>query len=566
MKLSNFEEYIDEVILFRGKDYFVRGLVEKIEEKEKGHFMVKVSGSDDYTVDIYLHGSNEIINTYCNCPYDLGEFCKHEAAALLSLREMLNLEGIEFKEKPASLNNKKIELMKIVSDLKKDELIKIILELADQNPEIEKKLMFSYAPAEDEIAASKKLIREYIQRNKRGGFIEWNRVDNALQGAYMTLEKAHDKIEREETESAVLLGISVLSIVVDMLQYCDDSSGNVGDVIHDSINIMDESVSLGIFSLSTPQLETLFAVIMKEALHKRYDDWNDLRVELFQICIHFCGNPKLRKRLESQIEKMFDSKDVRQYYVEEMKLLQLELFQRFDGEEKALTFIDENLQYSAFREKAIDYLMEKEEYDEVIRLCENGEKSDQAYRGIVDKWKKYKLQAYEAMGDLEAQKGLLLEFIFKNEYESYEKLKRLYREDAWQPVLEDILKRFEKESYLPNVYVSIIQAEKLNNKLLEYCEKNPKMMENHYSELIDEYPDEVNNIFKDYIQKSSEQSSNRKQYKQVCKLLNIYLKAYGEEAVFIITDKLKQMYLRRPAFVDELEKLESKLIKKNKKK
>lgn len=52
-----------------------------------------------------------------------------------------------------------------------------------EDPNIEKQLLYQYAPAKDEISSSKKLIKEYIQLAKKRGFIEWNQVNYALQGA-----------------------------------------------------------------------------------------------------------------------------------------------------------------------------------------------------------------------------------------------------------------------------------------------------------------------------------------------------------------------------------------------
>jgi hypothetical protein len=72
-------------------------------------------------------------------------------------------------------------------------------------------------------------------------------------------------------ETAVALCLAILSIVVDMLQYCDDSNGVVGDVINGSLGRIDEAVSVGRHKLSDCEQQNLFSVIMKESQYKRYN-------------------------------------------------------------------------------------------------------------------------------------------------------------------------------------------------------------------------------------------------------------------------------------------------------
>lgn len=565
MHLPNFEEYFDDVILQRGQNYFDHGHVAKIEEVEKNHYVVEIVGSEYYTVEIFMNEADEIVDTFCDCPYDWGDFCKHQAAALFALRKERNMEASKTNSKQPSTNRKKVDLKTIVSNLEKEELVKIILHISNQYKGIEKQLLFKYAPTEDEIFTSKKMIKEYINQYKRHGFIEWNKVSDALQGAYLTLEKATEKVQEGETESAVLLGITVLSLVVDMIQYCDDSSGEVGEVIHESLAIIDEAVSMGNHQLNDRQQDRIFAALLKESLHERYEGWTDWRISLLKSCVYFCENLALRSKLEKQLSRMIESVSdtswSSEYIVENIKLLQLEIIELFDGMEKASLFIGDHLEYSPFREKAIVHLMANGKYLEVIRLCEEGEEVDKEYRGIVHKWKKYQLQAYEGLGDIKRQQEFMLEFLYGNEFSYYARLKQLYQPDEWGEVLQKILKTLENEPYLSSVYLEILKVEKLNDKLLQYCIRYPSSIQDLYPYLMQDYSVEVNELFKKHIETVAEQASDRKKYKNVCSLIKAYNKVCGDHPVYRMIDDLKQIYRRRPAFVDELEKLEEKFKK-----
>lgn len=89
MNLNNFESYIDKKILARGYDYFENDCVSSIEEIDD-NYKAEVEGTDLYTVEVELDDKANIIDTQCDYPYDMGEYCKHQVAVFLTLRDMKN--------------------------------------------------------------------------------------------------------------------------------------------------------------------------------------------------------------------------------------------------------------------------------------------------------------------------------------------------------------------------------------------------------------------------------------------------------------------------------------------
>jgi hypothetical protein len=199
--------------------------------------------------------------------------------------------------------------------------------------------------------------------------------------------------------------------------------------------------------------------------------------------------------------------------------------------------------------------MVKEEYAAVIELCGQGEKVDVEYQGLVHKWKKYRFQAYEGLGDIPKLREMALQFLYKNEYSYYAKLKTLYHPSEWEEVLQEILETFEKDTYLPSAYLEILKVEKLFRKLLEYCNHHISSIQDLYPYLIEDYFEEVNHIFKQLIETSAEEASDRKKYKVVCKQIKTYKKVCGDIHAHQLISDLKQKYIRRPAFIDELGKI-----------
>ena len=181
-------------------------------------------------------------------------------------------------------------------------------------------------------------------------------------------------------------------------------------------------------------------------------------------------------------------------------------------------------------------------------------KGIKTYRGLVHKWKKYELQAYEKLGDINNQRELALEFLYGNDFSYYAKLKELYEPNEWKNTLQKIMITFENQSYIPSAYVEILKVEKLHSKLLEYCKEHLSSIQSMYTFLIEDYFEEVNGIFNTFIEMEAEHANDRKKYRNVCGLIKAYKKACGDINADKLADNLKHKYKRKPAFVEELER------------
>lgn len=441
-------------------------------------------------------------------------------------------------------------------------MIELVMDLVEGDEHIKKKLEFKLLTPNDEIKASKELIRKYINENKRKGFISWRNVHNALQGAEMVLDKGRNKLVNGEEDTAIRLGLAVLSIVVDMLQYTDDSEGEVAYIVNESFHLLRDASSNALLTKDHRVQENMFQLILDEALHQRYDGWSNWRHDLLDVCTIYSARTSAREKLEETFDKLSTQFSTANSWssdndLQEIKQLQLKILERNGELDRANQLINENLDSEEFREMAIEKEIGNGNYGTALELCEEGEENDSNYPSIVKKWKNYRLQIYEALEDVEKQKELLLEFVYNNEYEAYAKLKELYTKDEWEETLEKIFEELEDVSeYLPHVYIYIAENEQRADKILQYVEESPLTVTEFYPYLIDDYSDKVDAIFTRYIKLEAEHATERKKYRDVCEKLKIYKRACGEEKFDDLVKELKLTYHRKPAFMNELNKVD----------
>jgi len=92
VKITDFDDSLDPVILKRGREYYLEGRVSRLKQTAAGWTAV-VEGTHDYLVEAELEPNGFISFSSCDCPYEGGEYCKHQAAVLYALRAGVATDG-----------------------------------------------------------------------------------------------------------------------------------------------------------------------------------------------------------------------------------------------------------------------------------------------------------------------------------------------------------------------------------------------------------------------------------------------------------------------------------------
>ncbi len=573
MNLNNFEKYIDKKILLRGQNYYENGCVVSVEETDDNIFKAEVEGTELYTVEVELDDEGNIADTQCDCPYDMGEYCKHQAAVFLALRDMKNnisgrksqmasqSQTSEAPEASVSRKRKTPGIREILDRRTKEELVEFMLRVAAEYDEIRQQIEWKFDNEKDEEEVSKSiaLIRTFIRKNSdRYGFVNYGDADEAVRGAYLVLEKASIALKQNKMVHAVELALCVTQEMTDLLQYADDSDGVIGEVIDESLYFINEIIEDE--DLSSVDKESIFGRLLEESTNNRYKGWPDWRLNFLEKCSWLAHTSDLRSKLEKHLLSISESAAgdtwTVNYLTERINLIRYNMVEEYDGQKKAQEFLEQNLQYSSFRKMAIETSMTNKEYDNVIKLALDGEEKDKSLPGLVDQWKRYRYKACQLSGKLDEQRGIATDFILDGSFEYYKELKKTYAAEEWSSVYPKIIFMLEdkKKTYM-NIYTSILIEEGEKQKLLEYVKGTPSSVESYYKHLIPEFKEEVYAVFWQFIGQKAARAGNRRDYQQVCAVIRNLKKAGGKEQASEIRQTLYAQYANRPAFRDELSRV-----------
>jgi hypothetical protein len=154
--------------------------------------------------------------------------------------------------------------------------------------------------------------------------------------------------------------------------------------------------------------------------------------------------------------------------------------------------------------------------------------------------------------------------IHKKDTSYYAILKSLLIEQGtWDKAYQPLLVRLSRS--LPyDLYMSILSKEGEIDKLMGELREHPSMVFHYGKQLSIDFPSEIFAICLNLIRGQAAESSYRKMYKDVCTNIRKLFDFGGVSEVANIIEELKGKYPRRPAMIDELEKLAVSLSKEKK--
>ncbi|MGB9813896.1 MAG: SWIM zinc finger family protein [Thermovenabulum sp.] len=556
MNIYNFEDYINETILDRGYRYYIGGNIIETYNRGENEYIFKVQGSDDYEVIVKLDDNREILHSECDCPYDFGPICKHQVAAYYKLLEIFNNQDTGSNVQKSI--RKQEDIKEVLNNLSKEELIKIILDITEEDETLKNRLIVKYSKGDSkqELIRCRNLIDSIVRKYKdRDGFISYRETYDFVSEMEDLLEKVRDT---EDILLALDIAFLVLEKAVEAFQYADDSDGNIGFLVSETIEVIGDIVANS-QDLDIDLREKIFNKLLKLSENKIFDEWESYRIDILWLCAKFADIEELRNKLMVKIEYLLNKgldNSYRKYINEKMLQILYELKEKYGTKEEAEQFIKAHLEFTSFKELFIQKYFKKKDYKKVIGLALEWEEQDKQYAGLVSKWKKIRYEAYKKLSLKEEQKKLAKELLFDGNFEYYRELKELITGDKaeFYNNLKQELKNY-KGWHGRDIYLKVILEENDLDELMEFVKENPARIEEYADKLKDKFKDEVIEVYKKYIKLVANSSSNRKDYQKVCGILKRYKKIAGEKSQKEIINDLMSLYKKRPAFIDELSKI-----------
>lgn len=555
MNIYNFENQIADIILSRGYDYYQNGLIVDIHRQGENEYIFTVEGSDDYEVVVKINESGEIVHSYCDCPFDYGPVCKHEAAVYYQLSAMMDRENKEYGVASQHEALKQPHLEEILNHLSKEELVRIVRDIAQKDAILRNKLLIEYSKGEDgsqTLTQFQKIIEAIVRKYTRfEGFISYRDVGRFANEMNEFIEKI---MNTDNVILALDMSFLLLEELIEAFQYADDSDGDIGMMVDETLEVITDIVNRT-QDLDEKVRKRAFNKLLEMSDNPCFEGWDDYWFSILYICTSFADDESFRNTLKLKVEEWLGQvKEGHNYsYQTEGLLGMMLLLIQKDGEaEAAERFMKANLHYSSIREQYIRKFMQQGNYHRVIELALEGEAADQSYPGLVSKWKELRYTAYKELSLKEEQKKLAKVLLLNGDFEYYHELQQLSEDhEACYRELKEELQQSE-DWRRRGVYLRMIETENDLTAIMEYVRDNPHRIESYASRLAEQFKDEVIEIYLNHIRTKASEATKRKDYQAVCGIVSRYKKIAGSDLQKELIKELQTQYMRRPAFIDEL--------------
>lgn len=552
MTLYDFEEEVNGIIVGRGKDYFLNGAVKEIEEVNLDRWVLKIEGKKLYKVEIILE-QDEILESSCTCPFDFGPYCKHEVAAFLALKDI-----IEEKEHPGNIDTR---LHSIIDTLDEKTLKKIILDQAHENDLFARELIYQYEIKSTPLTGEdfKALIWASINVYRNFGGINFQNAWKAADGAYIILNDAKETLEDLNVSKAITMVQTVIEEIMPHLDFLsEDDNGVFYSVVNKAFSILALCCQQ---DLNENLKQPLFLYMLEKAGAEENSYYHDWFTEYISMAADLAEGRELKKVFAALDKGLKQRKNSERFYpqsrINNLLLFKYELIKRKKGASEAEAFFEDHLHLELFREKALKSAVEQEEWDKVISLSLAGEEQDRDEPFLIKKWRQFRMEAYIGKGDIENQKKLGLLFIIDHlNLTYYDFIKEHSSPGEWPALYGDIVEKLiARKTGAQEIIADLYVKEERYHSLLTLVKKHPWLVGQYKEYLMEHFADDVYEIYEITIKNEARAANQRSHYRKVCHSVSSLMEIGGELKARELISAFRTRYKNKSAFMDELNKI-----------
>ncbi len=371
-----------------------------------------------------------------------------------------------------------------------------------------------------------------------------------------------DEAEKLVYEGKYFLAFSIITLVVinnaKLASKGDSSSGCINDVQWQAEELMKKICDSEEIK-GTKSASEIFVQALKDSQNTAFDYWEDFSYSILLSAADLCTKENISKMYET-LDKIADKRNSQKYsaYKEWDCLVRIKAIRMVDGFDAANDYASKNLQYHDVRKVAVQMAIESKNYSHAEKLCNEiiDEKGrDNFWAG---EWFELLLEVYEKSENDEAKINLVHELLVdRHEAKYYGMYKELLqRFGRWEQESSALLNELE-HSVSYESFADILWKENQEFRLLEHMKKYPSIALYYTEKLGNKYSDVTFPLCITEIERHASQSSNRQQYKNVCREIKRLFHCGADVKPLI--EKLKIAYPKRSALIDELEKLKAKI-------
>lgn len=518
--------------------------------------------TSNYQVELRISG--DVIESYsCNCPYDHGPICKHIVAAFIT-----------YMENELATDTKPLDEAEEILPEKEQSDLEVVLEAISAE---ELKAYFKNVLESDEALKNKFMTRfgeEGEKRNKtyyaqqiravlkhaagRDKFIFYHKMRWVIQEVEVFFEMAEQAFAVGNYQTVFYISAALLEEMNKAINFADDSDGGIGTSIYRSVELMGMITQLKEAKAVETQKD-MYSYGVKRVEKGTFRGW-DWHFDMIRLAGKCASTQKQAKKVLTLCQNLPS------YWQDDIDLIVLELAAKYDIGINVEAYKTSRLHNPKIRELLIDEALKEEKIERAITLCEEGIKNEEREEMRDFKWTKKLLEIAQQNNDIkriqELSKKLFFQ-VYDGTAHYYQLLKSAIAPENWNAFLDDLLKEVEQfphgkhDELFKVIYLEENRLKELLNVIRQQQKGYPNLyeMEELEAHFQTDYQTPFLELYADVIRWFLEQNATRKHYKAACRYIRRIKKMKGPDIAEDLIEELKSLYVRRPALIEELDKV-----------
>ncbi len=570
--LSDFEQYIDDVILSRGLNYFQSGRIIEFNETRPGEIDAIVRGSEDYFVNLKIK-NGIVLEHHCDCPFEYGEVCKHIAAVIFHIQQ----DELEFllddgkpkktkapaktkvrptaKPKPDKKPKKKSfkdQVEELIDIVRYPEMIEFIKDIAANNTVFRDSLLAKFADEYHVESIEVYATQIRMIASQTFSFNNWSKPEELvsfLKELSPYFEKAHIKRETEGINSAFIVAYPILENLVETAKlhfYTIDE--NLINAINECTALLSETKE---DKFESKYKRQLYSLGLKTFKANKTSDINRATL-LLSFAIDNIQTENDYLKIVAELDKYNPNSS--NYGA--IQVMTYKLIKAYNCEEDALKYLESKLAVYSMLKVYLDILISEGKIQEAIErinfYIKNHIVRDSYSKKIYDDKQNVEiheklLELYRSINDVKMIVKIaeyLLELTINMEYTDI--IKSVLTPSEWETYyIKYISKRSEaKFVCFSTIIVKLLIQEEQFDRLFEYLKKHANMrnLEEIDEILFEKFPEETAALYYKKISEYLKSNKDRNTNDNVVYYIKGIMKLGYREHACMIIEQLKSEF------------------------
>jgi len=373
----------------------------------------------------------------------------------------------------------------------------------------------------------------------------------------------------------------VLKQTVEVLPDSDDSNGDIGDTIENAIQLLHTIANSG--QVANELKEQIFDFLQAELYKDIYFDYGDFGYELFPVFQSLAvALGKSEQFLQFIDNRIASHTGAYTDYRKDFYRTQMVSFLKATGNSKeARKLVHQSMDIVEVRLAEMNKAIKRKDFAKAKEFIAGGIKiaEKKAHPGTVAQWQEQLLRIAVLEKDQEAIRYYTKHFAFGQWFNEsyYKQWKQTFSNTEWKEVIEKhieetiakITKEHEKSKnkmwsipaytlFLRGLAPIYIQ-EKYWDRLLALLQQETDLFAilEYHKYLFKEYPGKLLELYLPAFERKADRCNSRSEYKELAGTIKMVIKdiPVAKPKIILLVKNLKQKYPRRPAMIEELDKI-----------